>query len=267
MLRRMTGSMAAELARLLGNEALVNGSLQKYGSDATELEGLFSTPKVVVAPDSSEDVRLLVEWAYRRDVPIVPRGGGTGFAGGAVPVDDELVVDLSRLNRLRSLDPGLWRMQAEAGMTTATVHRLARENGLYFAPDPGASEQSQLGGNIATNAGGPHAFKYGVTGAWVTGIEVVVAPGELISVGGPVRKDVAGYDLKSLLIGSEGTLGIVTAAWLRLIPAPEAALPVCSFHAGAAEGCAALERILGSGIQPAAVEFLDAGALDAARAA
>ena len=107
-------------------------------------------------------------------------------------------------------------MEVEAGVRTADIHRRARENGLIFPPDPGAAEQSQIGGNIATNAGGPHAFKYGTTGRWVTGLEAVVAPGELIAVGGPIRKDVAGYDVKSLLIGSEGTLGIVTAAWLTL---------------------------------------------------
>ena len=127
---------------------------------------------------------------------------------------------------MRSFDPLLWRMHAEAGVTTHTIARRARENGLCFPPDPGAPEQSQLGGTIATNAGGPHAFKYGVTGDWVTGLEVVLAPGELVRFGGPVRKDVAGYDLRALLCGSEGTLGIVTAAWLRLIPAPEAQLPV-----------------------------------------
>jgi FAD/FMN-containing dehydrogenase len=133
-----------------------------------------------------------------------------------------------------------------------------------FPPDPGAPEQSQIGGNVATNAGGPHAFKYGVTGRWVTGVEAVVPPGEVISVGGPFRKDVAGYDLKSLLIGSEGTLGIVTAAWLRFIPAPEAAYPVVGLYAGTAEGCAAIERVVGSGLVPAALEYLDGGALAAA---
>ncbi len=265
MLAAVIGSMATDLVQLLGEEALVRGSLRKYGYDATELEGLVSVPEAVVAPGNAEQVRLLVEWAYRNDVPLVPRGGGTGFAGGAVPVDGELVVDLTRLSRLRALDPGLWRMHAEAGLTTATVHRLACENGLYFPPDPGASEQSQLGGNIATNAGGPHAFKYGVTGAWVTGIEAVIPPGELVQLGGPVRKDVAGYDLKSLLIGSEGTLGIITAAWLRLIPAPESKLPVLAGYATPADGCAAIEAIFASGVVAAAIEFIHGAAVDASR--
>jgi glycolate oxidase subunit GlcD len=266
MLGLVIGSMTDELAQLLGDGSVVSGPLRSYASDATQLEGLTRAPEVVVAPSSAEDVALLVRWAYHNDVPLVPRGGGTGFAGGAVPVHGELVVDMSRLNRVRALDPGLWRMQAEAGLTTATVHRLARENGLYFPPDPGASEQSQLGGNIATNAGGPHAFKYGVTGAWVTGIEAVVGPGELIRVGGPVRKDVAGYDLKSLLIGSEGTLGIITAAWLRLMPAPASRVPVVAGYGQTAAGCAAIEAIFASGVVPAAIEFIQGAAVDASRA-
>ena len=111
-------------------------------------------------------------------------------------------------------------MLPEAGVSTRDVQRLARENGLFFGPDPGAPEQSQIGGNVATNAGGPHALKYGVTGAWVSGVEAVLAPGELVQVGGWAAKDVAGYDLKSLLVGSEGTLGVITAVRLRLLPAP-----------------------------------------------
>jgi FAD/FMN-containing dehydrogenase len=197
-------------------------------------------------------------------VPVVPRGGGTGYAGGAVPLDGGVVLSLERLTKLRSFEPLLWRMHVEAGVQTAEVRRIARESGLLFPPDPGAAEQSQLGGNIATNAGGPHAFKYGTTGAWVTGLEAVVAPGEIVSVGGPFRKDVAGYDLKSLLIGSEGTLGIITAAWLRLIPAPEAALPVAAFYGGTAEGCAALERVVGNGLAVAALEYLDGSTLELA---
>jgi glycolate oxidase subunit GlcD len=190
-------------------------------------------------------------------VAIVPRGGGTGYAAGAVPLDGGVVLSLERLDRVRSFEPLLWRIEVEAGVRTAELRRVAREGGLLFPPDPGGAEQSQIGGNIATNAGGPHAYKYGVTGAWVTGLEVVVAPGELIRLGGPLRKDVAGFDLKSLLIGSEGTLGVITAAWLRLTPAPEAAWPVVGFFDGVRAGCAAIERVVGSGIPAATLEYLD----------
>jgi glycolate oxidase subunit GlcD len=198
---------------------------------------------------------------------VIPRGGGTGFTGGAVPLDGGVVLSLERLTKLRHLDPGLWRASVEAGMITSDLRRRARENGLYYPPDPGSSEQSQIGGNIATNAGGPHAFKYGVTGAWVTGLEVVLAPGELIRLGGPIRKDVAGYDLKSLLIGSEGTLGIVTAAWVKLIPAPEVTLPLAAFYKDTQTGCAAIESAYASGVIPAALEYLDAGAVNATKGA
>jgi glycolate oxidase subunit GlcD len=240
------------------------GTTPGYGADATEGRGVHGQADAVVLPSSAGEVAAVVAWCYSNDVAIVPRGGGSGFAGGAVPVSGGVVLGMERMNRVRSLDPLLWRMEAEAGVTTANVQRLARENGLLFPPDPGAAEQSHIGGNIATNAGGPHAFKYGVTGAWVTGLEVVLAPGEVVRFGGPVRKDVAGYDFTHLMIGSEGTLGIVTAAWLRLIPAPEAALPVIAFYDGPAAGCAAIEAVLGNGLQPAALEYLDAGALEAA---
>ena len=209
----------------------------------------------------------MVEWCYAHDVAIVPRGGGSGFAGGAVPVEGGVVLSLERMTAVREFEPLLWRMCVEAGVRTGDVRRMARENGLFFPPDPGAAEQSQIGGNVATNAGGPHAFKYGVTGTWVTGIEAVVPPGEVISVGGAIRKDVSGYDVKSLLIGSEGTLGVITAAWLRLLPAPETRLPVVALHRGTREGCAAIERVLGSGLEPAALEYLDGGTLAAAGSA
>jgi len=255
----------AELRGLLGEATMVDGPLTVYASDATEHEGLRALPEAAVAPRTTEEVRTLVRWAYAHDVPLVPRGGGSGFSGGAVPVTGGVVVDLSRLNRLRAFDPGLWRLHVEAGVATATVRRLARENGLYFPPDPGAAEQSQIGGNIATNAGGPHAFKYGPTGAWVTGLEVVVPPGEIVTIGGAIRKDVAGYDLKSLLVGSEGTLGIITATWLRLIPAPEVARPVAAAYRGSREGAEAIAGIMASGVIPAAIEFLDGAALASAR--
>jgi FAD/FMN-containing dehydrogenase len=194
-------------------------------------------------------------------VPVVPRGGGTGYAAGAVPIDGGVVLALERLTRVRSFDPTLWRMEVEAGVTTAEVRRRAREGGLLFPPDPGGGEQSQIGGNVATNAGGPHAYKYGVTKAWVTGVEAVVAPGELVRFGGPLRKDVAGYDLTALMVGSEGTLGVITSVWLRLTPAPEAAWPVVGFFDGVEAGCDAIRRVVGTGLPAAAIEYLDANTM------
>jgi glycolate dehydrogenase FAD-linked subunit len=228
-----------------------------YLTDMTEARGLQGRADAIVLPKTAEEVAAVVAWCYERGVPIVPRGGGTGYAGGAVPLDGGVVLALERLDRVRSFDPLLWRIEVEAGVTTANVRHIAREGGLLFAPDPGAAEQSQIGGNVATNAGGPHAYKYGVTGAWVLGLEVVVPPGELVRFGGPVRKDVAGYDLKHLLVGSEGTLGVITSAWLRLTPAPEAAWPVVGFFDGVRAGAAAIERVVGSGLPAAALEYLD----------
>jgi glycolate oxidase subunit GlcD len=252
-----------ELAGLVGRDGVAPVT-DAYLGDETEGRGLRGRADAVVLPGSADEVAQVLAWCYDHDIPLTPRGGGTGFAGGAVPLDGGVVVSLERLTAVRQFDPLLWRMHVEAGMRTADVRRLARENGLFFPPDPGAAEQSQIGGNIATNAGGPHAFKYGVTGSWVTGLEAVVPPGELVTVGGSVRKDVGGYDLRSLLIGSEGTLGIVTAAWLKLLPAPETFLPVVAFHPDVRSGCAALERVLGSGLTAATLEFLDGRTLEAA---
>ncbi|HEY3726105.1 MAG TPA: FAD-linked oxidase C-terminal domain-containing protein [Solirubrobacteraceae bacterium] len=252
-----------ELRRLLGDDVVLAGTTRQYLTDASEASELHGHAEAIVLPTHPEQVAGVMRWCYDHDVPVVARGGGTGLAAGAVPTEGGVVVALERLRAVRSLAPELWRMWVEAGLATADVARLARENGLLFAPDPGAAEQSQIGGNIATNAGGPHAFKYGVTGNWVTGLEVVLAPGELVRIGGPIRKDVAGYDIKSLLIGSEGTLGIITAAWLKLIPAPEAQLPVVAFYTSAEAGCDAMATVMGSGLVPAAIEYLDEGALAA----
>jgi glycolate oxidase subunit GlcD len=262
-----SASLERELGNIIGPDAVLPGTTRGYLTDATESRNLRGRADAVALPKDAQQTADVVRWCYEHDVPIVPRGGGTGFTGGAVPVDGGVVLSLERLSKIRHLDPGLWRAAPEAGVVTADLRRRARENGLLFPPDPGSAEQSQLGGNIATNAGGPHAFKYGVTGAWVTGLEVVLAPGELVTVGGPIRKDVAGYDLKSVLIGSEGTLGVVTAAWVKLIPAPEAALPLAALYESIEAGCAAIENALASGVIPAALEYLDAGAVQATRGA
>ena len=215
--------LASELRRVVGAEYVLEGEAAgAYDRDVTGRRGVEGRPQAVVLPGSAAEMAAVVAWCYEHDVAMVPRGGGTGLTGGAVAMEGGVMLSLERLRAMRELTPELWRMYVEAGVSTREVQRLARENGLLFAPDPGASEQSQIGGNVATNAGGPHALKYGVTGAWVAGLEVVLAPGELVELGGWARKDVAGYDLKSLMVGSEGTLGVITAVRLRLLPAPEA---------------------------------------------
>jgi glycolate oxidase subunit GlcD len=252
-----------DLRALLGDDAVLPGTAAEYLSDRTETRGVHGRADAVCLPRDAGEVAAAVAWCYERGIPIVPRGGGTGYAGGAVPVDGGVVLALERLARVRSFDPLLWRIEVEAGVRTAELRRRVRESGIYFPPDPGAAEQSQIGGNVATNAGGPHAFKYGVTGAWVTGLEAVLPPGDVVRVGGPIRKDVAGYDLRGLLIGSEGTLGVVTAVWLKLIPSPESALPVAAFYPDTAAGAAAIQAVLGSGIAAAAIEYLDGATLAA----
>jgi glycolate oxidase subunit GlcD len=245
-----------DLASVVPPEVLVEPQ-GRYLADLMG-RGVQGRADAVVLPSTVEEVAAVMRWCYENDVPLTARGGGTGLAGGAIPVEGGVVIGFERLNRIRQFDPLLWRMHVEAGVTTADVQRLARESGLRFPPDPGAAEISQIGGNIACNAGGPHAFKYGVTGHWVTGLEAVVPPGEIVRVGGPIRKDVAGYDVKSLLVGSEGTLGLVTAAWLRLVPAPELELPVVGLYRDPEAGITAIERVLGSGVVPATIEYLDA---------
>jgi glycolate oxidase subunit GlcD len=255
--------MQRELSRLVGAEHVLEAPAgSPYNHDAARRRGVQGRAEAVVLPASAEEVARVVSWCYEHDVPIVARGGGTGLTGGAVPTDGGVVCSLERLRAVRELEPALWRIQPEAGVTTRHVQRLARENGLFFGPDPGASEQSQIGGNVATNAGGPHALKYGVTGAWVRGLEVVLAPGELVQLGGWAGKDVAGYDLKSLLIGSEGTLGVITAVRLRLLPAPEAAAPLIAFMRTRAEGCAAMLDVLAAGMTPSALDFIDGDTLE-----
>ncbi len=252
--------MKEALAKIVGEDNVRPGDDSFYTADETifAADGLAD---LVVLPGSADEVAEVVAWCYSNEVPITPRGGGSGWAGGAVPLGSGVVLGLERLTSVRSFEPLQWRIEVEAGVTTATVHRLALENGLYFPPDPGAPEQSLIGGNVATNAGGPHCFKYGVTGAWVTGVEAVIAPGELIRVVGSVRKDVAGYDLAALLTGSEGTLGIITSVSLRLIPTPGQSLPLAALYPSAVSGCEAIERVMAAGPVAAAIEYLDAATL------
>jgi glycolate oxidase subunit GlcD len=256
------GQQHQALEAIVGPAGVRSPAPREYLSDGTAGRGLEGWAGAVVLPETAEEVAAVVAHCYAHGLAITARGGGTGFAGGAVP-QGGIVLSTERMSRVRSFDPLLWRIEVEAGVRTAELARIVRGSGLWFPPDPGAAEQSQIGGNVSTNAGGPHAFKYGTTRAWVTGIEAVVPPGEIVRAGGPLRKDVAGYDLVGLLAGSEGTLGIVTAVWLRLIPAVEAALPVAGLFATTEAGCAGIEALLGSGVVPACIEYVDEAALAA----
>jgi FAD/FMN-containing dehydrogenase len=253
----MSAALARELATLLERSDAVldatSAQARPYMTDATESRAVRGRAAAVARPATAAEVAAVVRWCYGHDVPIVARGGGTGYAGGAVPRDgSEVVLSLERLAGPAQLEPGAWRAWVPAGARTADVRRRVREHGLFLPPDPASAESSMIGGNLATNAGGPHSFKYGVTGAWVTGVQVVLAPGDLVEFGGRARKDVAGYDLRSLLIGSEGTLGVLTGAWLRLIPAPAAAVPVRAVYPNAAAGCRAIEAVFAAGAVGAA---------------
>ena len=263
----MMAGMTAEghhqaLAAIVGTANVRSPVPREYLSDGTAGRGLEGDADAVVLPGSAEEVAAVVAHCHANDLPITTRGGGTGFAGGAVP-QGGIVLATGRMARVRAFDPLRWRIHVEAGLPTGELRRVVRGSGLWFPPDPGAAEQSQIGGNVATNAGGPHAFKYGTTRAWVTGIEAVIPPGEIVTTGGPVRKNVAGYDLVGLLAGSEGTLGVVTAVWLRLIPAVEAALPIAALFSDVEAGCAAVEALMGSGVVPACIEYVDETAVAA----
>lgn len=272
----LTAARAAalrDLGRIVG-EAHVQAPVAETEllQDATESRGLRGDALAAVRPGDPQQTAEVVRWAARNDVPVVPRGGGTGYSGGAVPGIDSgappaLVVATDRLVGPGELVPGAWRGTFPAGLTTAEVQRRCLEAGLFFAPNPGSSESCQIGGNVATNAGGPRSFRYGSVRAWLSGLEVVLPDGQLVRLGGAARKSVETLDLVGLLCGSEGTLGVITEVSLRLQPAPELALPVLAVYADRAAGLEALESVMVCGVVPAAVEFLDGGALRAAAAA
>ena len=231
-----------------------------YLHDGTASRGINGHADAVAVPYDTGAVADLLAWCNNNRIPVTVRGGGTGLAGGAVP-SGGVVLSLEGLNRIRSFEPDWWRMEVEAGVTTAEARGLAAGAGLYLPPDPGSAGRSTIGGNVATNAAGPHSFKYGPFSAWVTGLEVVLASGEILLVGGRVRKDVAGYDLKSLFVGSEGELGVVTAVRLRLIPMPASRLPAVFSFPNPSAAQRAMAACMRSGVSPAAIEFLDAATM------
>jgi glycolate oxidase len=225
------------------------------------------TPFAAVRPQSTEDVQLAVKACAENTIPIVPRGAGTGLSGGANATDGCLVLDLSRMNRIIEIDPDNLLAVVQPGVVNDDLKKAVAAQGLWYPPDPASSPWSTIGGNVATNAGGLCCLKYGVTRDYVLGLEVVmggpVEYGTAVTLGRRTNKGVAGYDLTSLLVGSEGTLGVVTEITLRLRPAPRPQSTVVGAFAGLVEAGEAVALCTRRGLQPAALELIDRACLQA----
>lgn len=250
-----------ELKRIYGNR-LKKDLPHKiaYGFDATRIE---TEPDVVVFPLNEKEIIKTVQLANEYRFPIVPRGSGTGFSGGAVPAEGGVVLSLTKMIQLEIKQEEMLAI-AEPGVITADLQREAEKKGLFYPPDPASLKNSTIGGNIAENSGGPRCLKYGVTRNYVLGLEVILPTGEKISPGRGLQKNVAGYDLLSLFVGSEGTLGIVTRAYLKLIPKPAITRSMRADFPTVRDASEAATDILYSGILPAALEFMDQKSIEAA---
>ncbi len=223
-------------------------------------------PSAVAVPGTAEEVAAVVRAARRAGRPVVARGAGTGLSGGAVACANAVLVSTTRLRRILEIDEGARAALVEPGVTNLGLSEAARSHGLFFAPDPASQRVSSVGGNIATNAGGPHALRYGSVVNHALGLEVVLPNGELATFGG-LAPDLPGLDLVPLIVGSEGTLGIVTKAWVRLLPLPEDVRTFVALFHDVDAGAHAATDIIAGGIVPAAMEMLDRTTIQAVNAA
>ncbi len=234
--------------------------LLSHSYDATQKIYL---PDAVAFPSSAQQVSQALELANRHRFPVIPRGSGTGFSGGSLPVRGGLVLSFSKMNRILEIDPVDMVAVVEPGVLTAELQREVEKRGLFYPPDPASHKVSTIGGNIAENAGGPRCLKYGVTRNYVLGLEVVLPDGTLLELGGRTIKNVAGYDLTFLVVGSEGTLAVITKAILKLIPKPRARASLRADFKGAEDACQAANAVLSAGLLPSAMEFMDEHSLKA----
>ncbi len=258
-------SLADRLRQVLGPGVVFQGAENAivyeydYGLDR-------GMPDLVVLPRSTADVQLIVREAQAVQVPIVARGAGTGISGGAVPNSGGVVIGLSRMNRILEIDVANRCAVVQPGAINLDLSKAAEPYGLFFAPDPSSQKASTIGGNVANNAGGPHCLSLGVTVNHVLGVEVVLYDGSLVCLGGK-SADGPGLDLTGLMVGSEGTLGIVTEVTVRLLPLPEAVRTTLALFASVEEASEAVSELIGQGLVPAALEMMDRLALSAIEAA
>ncbi len=254
--------LVRDLAAQVGGRQVLDrpADLAAYAYDAFGASGERHLPEAVVFPGATEEVSRVVQVCAEHAVPVVPRGAGTGYSGGAVPLRGGVVVSLARMNALLGIEPEAMRIHVEAGTVTAAVHRRALANGLYYPPDPGSSSTCTIGGNVACNAAGPHTLRYGTTADHLAGVTAVLADGRIVRLG---EGGDGGADLLRLLCGSEGTLAIVTEALLRVVPAPAARSTLAATFSGMDTAATAVAAISAAGLVPAAIEFLDGAALRA----
>ncbi|HVM97237.1 MAG TPA: FAD-linked oxidase C-terminal domain-containing protein [Candidatus Acidoferrales bacterium] len=248
--------LLSDLRAIVGDDAVIAApnELRVYECDGYTLER--SVPEVVVLPRTTEQVSRLLRLLDKERVACVPRGAGTGLSGGCLPVEAPVMIGTSRMKAIRSIDRVNRRAVVEAGVVNLSVSNEVKSDGLLYAPDPSSQMACTIGGNVAENSGGPHTLKYGVTTNHVLGLELVLPNGEIVELGGAVE-DVPGYDLTGLVVGSEGTFGIVTAATLRLIRQPEACTTLLAIFESVDDATATVSDIIAAGIVPAALEMMD----------
>jgi glycolate oxidase len=215
-----------------------------YSYDASGMEGL---PMAAVFPADTGQVAAIVSFASRTGIPLFPRGAGSGTTGGSVPCGNGIVISMTAMNRIININPGNLSATVEPGVITGDLQKAVSEYNLFYPPDPASLSFCTIGGNVNTGAGGARAVKYGVTRDYVTALEVVLPSGDIIRTGPETAKGVAGYDLTRLMVGSEGTLGIVTEITLRLIPEPEATGTALVFFQSAAQACCAVRSFFQKG--------------------
>ena len=238
-------------------------SLDAYGADALKRG---HPPDAVVSPEGADQVSAVVKLCSAFRVPFVPRGGGTGYTGGSVPVRGGIVISLERMNRILEIDEENLIAVVEPNVVNGDLQAAVEKVGLFYPPDPASLKTSVIGGNVAECAGGPRAFKYGTTKQYVLGLQAVLPNGDIIRTGGKVVKNVVGYDLTHLLVGSEGTLAIITRIVLRLVPMPPAQATLRATFRTIEEAARAVNNVIRARVVPAALELIDGDSLEAVAA-
>ncbi|RMF95873.1 MAG: FAD-binding protein [Candidatus Schekmanbacteria bacterium] len=258
---KVSDSLISLLEKELGADLVFfdEDILDAYSRDQTK--GLEARPDLVIKPRNVSQIQRVVQIANEKKIPITPRGQGYGLSGGAVPLYGGIVISLERMNKVIDLDLDNLMAVVEQGIITGNFHRLVEEEGLFYPPDPASLDSCSIGGNIAEGAGGPYAVKYGTTKDYVCGLEVVLPSGEIIETGGKVVKDATGYSLTQFFVGSEGTLGIITKAILRLLPLPGKRIDLLVAFDKVEDASRTVSMLLKRRVIPTAVELMDNSAL------